>query len=857
MDIQALHQAYNVEFKKCKSFSEDFKKTSQEIMTSSTASANSSLTSPGDSGVQLLDSESELTSVMSVSGIVCDIDSVPLLESDSEKDDHKFKKDVTKIDEEKADVGKEKYDSHSERQLKLKVDDSTLVVEIFECTGSIKNEKDDTNKKSTVMTKSDIVNQNIDHFETISLSTSTEKLSSEAKQNTNSLCNELIQTLQHEDKPWISENGTYTDFYTKYGNYKKGEPSDKLPNEYILQMEDIVKSAEKTEDLMNISLNSYELLDYTIPNKVNMQLPDKVDDMHVSLSEEVNENLKVALTNVKDNTPELTSVQELQIPVDEQIVFRRQRKKKSKSDTPKKRVSFHEDILNSTKIDDIHINHGFITIEPDVSVSFFQRGFKKKPDVVKGRYSWAAEGDAPFYEMNNSEREVKSDIYIHTSRFSSSSSSSTSSSIDEEDTSTSNDSVIKKDPTFAKPRASCLKKTKNKRYIDTNIVEETRTLHKKKSETNLLDGNIFGSLKNILNFSSSVPIAERGVPEGQEDVALYSSSHDTTISRSRRSSGNFENTENPAPVKKIGTLNIELAKTNLKLTRSEGFYPNYPNPDALPSNIILCDSNVYEHKGISYSYEYDNFQKSFEQQQPKSSTIYQMILKEFNIFKKKAKEEPLSESADDFEFLTSTPTKENQNIEVIEETKSQKSLSKYMSSTKLDWSDNETISDLTETTTTSSTKHLNSPKHKINKVNHYAVQNFKYECTDISECQSKTLSNLKPSSSKSSLINRFLRNVTLKKIMDLKQQKKCKFSKRCMGLYVRGVQVKADVNYSLDKQIEDEILNGTAKVYSSKTCFDTKMLMKVRNEIFRDKMETLIQVSIFICVYIVLGGLAR
>ncbi|KAI4465220.1 pleckstrin y domain-containing family m member 2 [Holotrichia oblita] len=218
-----------------------------------------------------------------------------------------------------------------------------------------------------------------------------------------------------------------------------------------------------------------------------------------------------------------------------------------------------------------------------------------------------------------------------------------------------------------------------------------------------------------------------------------------------------------------------------------------------------------------------------------------MILKEFNIFKKKAKEEPLSESADDFEFLTSTPTKENQNIELIEEVKSQKSLSKYMSSTKLDWSDNETISDLTETTT-SSTKHLNSPKHKINKANHYAVQNFKYESTDITECQSKTLSNLKPSSSKNSLINRFLRNVTLKKIMDLKQQKKCKYSRRCMGLYVKGVQVKAEVNYNLDRQIEDEILNGRAKIYNSKTCFDPKMLFKVRNEIFRDKMETLIKI---------------
>ncbi|KAK9869653.1 hypothetical protein WA026_003401 [Henosepilachna vigintioctopunctata] len=46
------------------------------IMTSSSTSMNSSLSSPVDSGVQLLDSESEATSVMSASGTGCEIESI-------------------------------------------------------------------------------------------------------------------------------------------------------------------------------------------------------------------------------------------------------------------------------------------------------------------------------------------------------------------------------------------------------------------------------------------------------------------------------------------------------------------------------------------------------------------------------------------------------------------------------------------------------------------------------------------------------------------------------------------------------------------------------------------------------------
>lgn len=58
-----------------------------------------------------------------------------------------------------------------------------------------------------------------------------------------------------------------------------------------------------------------------------------------------------------------------------EIVYRRKIKKPSKS-APKKRVSFHEDILKSTRTDNIHIEHGFITY----------KGRTQKPSA---RYSWS------------------------------------------------------------------------------------------------------------------------------------------------------------------------------------------------------------------------------------------------------------------------------------------------------------------------------------------------------------------------------------------------------------------------------------------------------------------------------------
>lgn len=248
-------------------------------MTSSIASVTSSLTSPVDSGVQLLDSESDVLSVMSMS------DSNLLSETKEIEKSNTIQhlSDLNKIAENNPDY------------LKFNADLSNL--------------------QQNIMTKSDIANQNV------------------------TPCNNFVV-------------------------YSSSAPNIDYKNiESISDIQDSEKHEEKQD------------MDKTIADSTDVL----GTDLHVSVSEEVKEdhNVVISENNQIANTP-----------ADEQIVFRRQRKKRSsKSDTPKKRVSFHEDILNSTRTDDIHIDHGFITHQPDISMSFFNWDSIRKKDVVKGMFT--------------------------------------------------------------------------------------------------------------------------------------------------------------------------------------------------------------------------------------------------------------------------------------------------------------------------------------------------------------------------------------------------------------------------------------------------------------------------------------
>ncbi|KAK9294052.1 hypothetical protein QLX08_011192 [Tetragonisca angustula] len=140
----------------------------------------------------------------------------------------------------------------------------------------------------------------------------------------------------------------------------------------------------------------------------NQNLTRKLDDNELNCS---------SLDTLKDcenteppygilNTINVPDASILSSSSSEAIVQRRQRKKKRGES--KKRVSFHEDILKTMKLDDDE-NYA------DFSMSFLTPNSVQKKDVQKGRYSWCAHGDSPYVQRNVNPRNAHSDYYSYSS----------------------------------------------------------------------------------------------------------------------------------------------------------------------------------------------------------------------------------------------------------------------------------------------------------------------------------------------------------------------------------------------------------------------------------------------------------
>ncbi|XP_035899856.1 uncharacterized protein LOC118506597 isoform X2 [Anopheles stephensi] len=113
---------------------------------------------------------------------------------------------------------------------------------------------------------------------------------------------------------------------------------------------------------------------------------DAASEAKLAADQEIGEGIEIDLGMSTSQVPEELISSTCSTFDTENIVYRRRIKKAPISKTPKKRVSFHEDILKNTKTDNIHIEHGFITYKTG-------GGMGKKP-VAKGRYSWCSEDDA-------------------------------------------------------------------------------------------------------------------------------------------------------------------------------------------------------------------------------------------------------------------------------------------------------------------------------------------------------------------------------------------------------------------------------------------------------------------------------
>ncbi|XP_012288630.1 pleckstrin homology domain-containing family M member 2 [Orussus abietinus] len=109
------------------------------------------------------------------------------------------------------------------------------------------------------------------------------------------------------------------------------------------------------------------------------------------------------------NTINMTDTSILSSSGSDAVVQRRQRKKKRGES--KKRVSFHEDIFKTMKLED---DESFA----DFSISFLHPHSVQRRDAQKGRYSWCAHGDSPYVEKNPTGRSAYSDCYSSSSSLS-------------------------------------------------------------------------------------------------------------------------------------------------------------------------------------------------------------------------------------------------------------------------------------------------------------------------------------------------------------------------------------------------------------------------------------------------------
>ncbi|XP_001359671.4 uncharacterized protein prd1 [Drosophila pseudoobscura] len=539
-------------------------------------------------------------------------------------------------------------------------------------------------------------------------------------------------------------------------NMNKVSPVDKMSSSINSTLEDTTPSDSgvqlldsENSDVMLESMCSYE--ENSRPLKVpSPQLP----------SIDPNSNVAPAESMITSDCSTFDTT--------EKIVYRRKvHKTSSASKAPKKRVSFHEDILKNTRTDNIHIEHGFITYKNGRKLAFANSaGVAGAP----GRYSWCPERErfegpneisaaGRDYDDGDGEdamsgsggggrrrhlvyRNACSDVldYVNTDMFDTNepvglqydssgvfeytpsgqkllqqaapvlyncvcSSSNSSLDSDEQDKnsnanrkqyeqakssscdcigmSNANNNLIGDNcyysepnigdadggPTMKsvwnkekKPKSSCLKKTKRQTNIileqDLNGRVKTFNVHDIKHQ--LIDNSskmIFGSLKSIF----TMPLPERGVPEGSEDlqavVECVPELENTLEAKTNRAivesptlkakpflSKSLDGNKQTQSVKKFvhnvdeqlrhknDDSSIEASPTETRpshtLQRQEEFdketviaaISSIPN-EFRSKFIINCESTVFEHTGVSYETGAGQPQPDFSNTAPRHSSV--------------------------------------------------------------------------------------------------------------------------------------------------------------------------------------------------------------------------------------------
>lgn len=671
----------------------------------------------------------------------------------------------------------------------------------------------------------------------------------------------------------------------------------------------------------------------------------------------------------------------------EDIVYRRRCRKKSQSgpSSQKKRVSFHEDILNNTKTDNIHIERGFISYVPDGS---YCDKFRQKNNGVTDRFSWCASGDrSPKYAAdvaqqtmsdiltygdskndktgifeysslnhdhennkdNHNESQLRRKLYgcdsnSSDSNFScdsetSSSDSSSSHSnktettelrrkcdkaqksyscdgfennshvafmrktyFSEADIDQSHDRAkqpleVTQSPSKSNEVKSVLKK---KRYITTNVVEENKRNSK---VLNLLDtNNIIDSLKNFYKNFNFTFTPEKGLTENSFELnnvveALTCDvNQNKNISKSLDSGFQIEDEDDFVEI----NLNGQLLDT-VKLSKETGPTPKNsvtgnrtPNEGSprhkltlnmktphdkkssskndfppLSKYVVNCESTVYEHKGVSYSYVHDTFQTAFDAPKetfvpiPETTPVTELVSS--NI-KTDLKSMVTSTSKTDIKSLTdadsssktSTPKRQfNKNVQ--DETEQKNGVPKHLSSPK-----KQNVNRYSRKSA-STVQKMSEEIGQANSDNCSNTDNSTLKgAEDLNDDFFDSPANQKLQSNKSALLNRYLKNVCQRKDLELKiknnkfYQLKLRMEKRFPSIIFPFKEISETFHVSarrmsrlIDKElIENKRLSVRLLTADEPSYFDSfednvaiECNEKLRLQIFSYPNETLNRVS--------------
>ncbi|GLH01886.1 Uncharacterized protein GBIM_07930, partial [Gryllus bimaculatus] len=241
-------------------------------------------------------------------------------------------------------------------------------------------------------------------------------------------------------------------------------------------------SSVSLNKISNTSSNSCNLTQLSKSTCLNQPSTNRMTESCVALIEGRNDGVNLESCKSDDSLNDNKWAQDADVMsksvgADTTVIRRQRKKKRNGPDVKVKRVSFHEDLLMQTTESTSGFSASFLPPNPVI-----------KCDVVKGRYSWCAEGDAPFFEQRKNENDTKSDVYL-----------STSGGILKIDSDERNMGCTEKNPL-----------SENK--LCTQVCEASNQ-----------DSTKPASSRGSIIDTKLPPVTERGMPEGQEDPPKTSS----------------------------------------------------------------------------------------------------------------------------------------------------------------------------------------------------------------------------------------------------------------------------------------------------------------------------------------------